>query len=195
MVLEGESQSACCPKNIHHAFLCQPRTEGYSYRYLRYRPDSSLWAMISILPSPTWEIWMVSPRLPTRPSTLIFSFRNFSKAETSKILSLAGCEALMTNCKGAHRQRCDQEWDFNLGILLTFLVVLEDLPFFCDFEKKNDLSLLHHAMISLAERLGQQQSGVKYVRFGEPLLLISGGRGRKEVKLSCAVGGWFWGRW
>lgn len=68
------------------------------YRYLRYRPDSSLWAMISILPSPTWEIWMVSPRLPTRPSTLIFSFRNFSKAETSKILSLAGCEALMMNC-------------------------------------------------------------------------------------------------
>lgn len=71
---------------------------GVPYRYLRYRPDSSLWAMISILPSPTWEIWMVSPRLPTRPSTLIFSFRNFSKAETSKILSLAGCEALMMNC-------------------------------------------------------------------------------------------------
>ncbi len=53
--------------------------------------------MISILPSPCCEILMVSPRLPTRPSTLIFSFRNFSKAETSKILSLAGCEALMMN--------------------------------------------------------------------------------------------------
>lgn len=54
--------------------------------------------MISILPSPCWLILMVSPRLPTRPSTLIFSFRNFSKAETSKILSLAGWEALMMNC-------------------------------------------------------------------------------------------------
>jgi len=48
---------------------------------------------------------MVSPRLPTRPSTLIFSFRNFSKAETSKILSLAGCEALMMNCAGGGGQR------------------------------------------------------------------------------------------
>ncbi len=34
---------------------------------------------------------MVSPRLPVRPSTLILSLRNFSKAKTSKILSLAGC--------------------------------------------------------------------------------------------------------
>lgn len=49
---------------------------------------------------------IVSPSWPTRPSTLIFSFRNFSKAEMSKILSLTGCEALMTN----------------------FLVVLPDLP-------------------------------------------------------------------
>lgn len=37
---------------------------------------------------------------------------------------------------------------------------------------KFDLSLLHHAMISLAERLGQQQSGVMYIQSGEPLLLI-----------------------
>lgn len=45
-------------------------------------------------------------------------------------------------------------------------------------------------MISLAERLGQQQSGVMYIQSGEPLLLIWGGRGRKEVRISCAVGGW-----
>lgn len=50
-------------------------------------------------------------------------------------------------------------------------------------------------MISLAERLGQQQSGVMYIQSGEPLLLIGGGRGRKEVKISCAVGVWFWERW
>lgn len=87
------------------------------YRYLRYRPDSSLWAMISILPSPTWEIWMVSPRLPTRPSTLIFSFRNFSKAETSKILSLAGCEALMMNCiREDVCQRCARGWELEGSI-------------------------------------------------------------------------------
>lgn len=85
-----------CSTNV--PFRTPFKAMSVPYRYLRYRPDSSLWAMISILPSPTWEIWMVSPRLPTRPSTLIFSFRNFSKAETSKILSLAGCEALMMNC-------------------------------------------------------------------------------------------------
>lgn len=37
-------------------------------------------------------------------------------------------------------------------------------------------------MISLAGRLGQQQSGIKYIRFGEPLFLICTRRGRKEVK-------------
>ena len=48
--------------------------------------------------------------------------------------------------------------------------------FFCE---ENDLSLLFHAMISLVssrqsarrERLGQQQSGVMYILFEEPLLL------------------------
>lgn len=89
--------------------------------------------MISILPSPTWEIWMVSPRLPTRPSTLIFSFRNFSKAETSKILSLAGCEALMMNCRAVVRIAPGRQEDQFRGMSFTFLVVLEDLPFFCDF--------------------------------------------------------------
>src|SRR5689334_12679061 len=53
--------------------------------------------MTSILPSPCWEIWMVSPRFPVRPSTLMRSWRNFSKAEMSKILSLTGCEQLMMN--------------------------------------------------------------------------------------------------
>jgi hypothetical protein len=70
---------------------------GATYRYLRYRPESSLWAMISTLPSAVEEILMISPRLPVRPSILIFSFKNFSKAGTSKILSEAGPEALITN--------------------------------------------------------------------------------------------------
>ena len=76
----------------------QPRLERVdTYRYLRYRPEKSVWATTSILPSPCWLICTVSPRLPTRPSTLILSWRNFSKAETSNILSEAGCEALMMN--------------------------------------------------------------------------------------------------
>lgn len=54
--------------------------------------------MTSILPSPCWLILMVSPRLLVRPSTLMRSWRNFSNAETSKILSDAGCDALMINC-------------------------------------------------------------------------------------------------
>lgn len=54
-------------------------------------------ATTSTLPSPVWEMLILSPRLPTRPSTLMRSCRNFSKAETSKILSLAGWEALMVN--------------------------------------------------------------------------------------------------
>lgn len=58
---------------------------------------------------------MVSPRLPTRPSTLIFSFRNFSKAETSKILSLAGCEALMMNCRGRVSSVLFPQWDGRVG--------------------------------------------------------------------------------
>lgn len=53
--------------------------------------------MTSIFPSPCWEIWMVSPRLPVRPSTLMRSWRNFSNAWMSKILSLTGCEQLMMN--------------------------------------------------------------------------------------------------
>lgn len=54
-------------------------------------------ATTSILPSPCWLICTMSPRFPTRPSTLILSWRNFSNAETSKILSEAGCEALIMN--------------------------------------------------------------------------------------------------
>ncbi len=68
-----------------------------AYRYLRYLPENWVCAMTSIFPSPTWEIWTISPRFPTRPSTLILSCRNFSNAATSKILSLAGCEALIMN--------------------------------------------------------------------------------------------------
>ena len=56
-------------------------------------------AITSIFPSPCWLIAIVSPRFPTRLSTLILSCRNFSKAETSKILSEAGWEALMMNCR------------------------------------------------------------------------------------------------
>lgn len=81
--------------------------------------------------------------------------------------------------------------------MLTFFVTLLDLPFFC---WKIDLSLLLHAMISLArsgERLGQQQSGVMYILFGEPLLLMfvmKWERGRKEVGypapvVNCGGGG------
>jgi len=40
---------------------------------------------------------MVSPRFPVRPSILMRSWRNFSKAWMSKILSLTGCEQLMMN--------------------------------------------------------------------------------------------------
>lgn len=37
--------------------------------------------------------------------------------------------------QGELRQRCARLWESLFrGILLTFLVVLEDLPFFCDFE-------------------------------------------------------------
>src|SRR5271170_1494221 len=45
---------------------------------------------------------MESPRLPTRPSTLILSWRNFSNADRSKILSLTGWVQLMMYCKGSH---------------------------------------------------------------------------------------------
>lgn len=56
--------------------------------------------MTSTLPSPCWLMSTVSPRLPTRLSTLILSCRNFSKAAMSKILSDTGCEALIMYCDG-----------------------------------------------------------------------------------------------
>ena len=61
--------------------------------------------MTSILPSPCWLITTVSPRFPTRLSTLILSCKNFSNADTSKILSEAGCEALMVNYLGGEERK------------------------------------------------------------------------------------------
>lgn len=131
--------------------------------------------MISTLPSPCWEILMVSPRLPTRPSTLIFSFRNFSKAETSKILSLAGCEALMTNCTGRVSDELHEESRGRLTDLLGHLGAL-GLGASLLLNTHMNLSLLFYAMIAqatCAEGLGQQQSGgVIYILRWEPFLRL-----------------------
>ena len=83
------------PESITHCPLSQAQSQ--THRYLRYRPENSMWVTTSILPAPAWLIFTASPRLPTRPSTLILSCRNFSNAETSKILSWAGWAALMVN--------------------------------------------------------------------------------------------------
>jgi len=77
--------------------LISPSRCRCTHRYLRYRPENWVCAVTSIFPSPRFLINTTSPRFPTRLSTLILSWRNFSNAETSKILSLAGCEALMMN--------------------------------------------------------------------------------------------------
>ena len=68
---------------------------GFTYKYLRYLPLNGMWLTTSILPSPACEMLTWSPKLPVRPSTLILSCRNFSKALRSKILSETGCEQLM----------------------------------------------------------------------------------------------------
>jgi hypothetical protein len=66
---------------------------------------------------------------------LILSWRNFSKALTSKILSLAGCEALMMNC--ANRQMLAhfasaacilRQMEGRKEIMHTLLVTLACLP-------------------------------------------------------------------
>jgi hypothetical protein len=65
-------------------------------RYFKYRPENlAPLATTTILP-PSREITIVSPKLPVRFSTLIRSWRNFSNAEGSKILSFAGAEASRT---------------------------------------------------------------------------------------------------
>jgi hypothetical protein len=53
----------------------------------------------SIFPSPTDLMSTLSPRLPVRPSTLMRSCRNFSKAPRSKILSETGWLQLMVYWK------------------------------------------------------------------------------------------------
>lgn len=111
-----------------------------THRYFKYRPENWVWAMTSILPSGCWLISTVSPRFPTRLSTLILSCRNFSNAETSKILSEAGWEALIIYCE-LHTKRpsaqkadlCPTEFgetkDMYDGYdVRAFLVILACLP-------------------------------------------------------------------
>ena len=85
----------------------------------------------STFPSPTWLIETLSPRLPVRPSTLMRSCRNFSKAAMSKILSETGCEQLIVYCSF---RLC--QYSLNFGgedekreARQTFLVTLAALPF------------------------------------------------------------------
>ena len=98
----SQSRSCCFLRNFFvllrsWAILHVIQAQYNTHRYFRYRPENSWCATTSILPSPCCDITIVSPRLPVLPSTLIRSCRNFSNAETSKILSLAGWEALMIN--------------------------------------------------------------------------------------------------
>lgn len=104
-----------------------------THKYFKYRPENWVCAITSILPSPCWLIVTVSPRFPTLLSTLILSCRNFSKAETSKILSEAGCDALMMNCHISQRQ--PENKDIKIAsaaqrALTTFFVIF---PGFCPF--------------------------------------------------------------
>jgi hypothetical protein len=134
-------------RNVSFDFLelnCKaPCMDGHTHRYFRYLPENGMCVTTSILPSLTWEIVMESPRLPTRPSTLILSCKNFSKAERSKILSLTGCVQLMvylktmlvtretgseSSSKETHRERRGCE----TCTLHTFLVTFAGLPF-CAF--------------------------------------------------------------
>jgi len=65
-------------------------------RYFKYRPENlAPFATTTIFPS-SLEIVILSPKLPVRLSTLILSWRNFSKAAGSKILSLVGADASRT---------------------------------------------------------------------------------------------------
>jgi hypothetical protein len=65
-------------------------------RYFKYRPENLAPLATTTIFPPSREIAMVSPKLPVRFSTLIRSWRNFSNAEGSKILSFAGAEASRT---------------------------------------------------------------------------------------------------
>ena len=83
------------PNHIHQkhtdSFL-----RNFFVRYFKYRPlNFAPLATTTIFPS-SREIVMLSPRFPVRLSTLILSWRNFSKAAGSKILSFAGAVASST---------------------------------------------------------------------------------------------------
>jgi len=72
---------------------------NFLVRYFKYRPlNFAPFATTAIFPS-SREIVMLSPKFPVRLSTLILSWRNFSKADVSKILSFAGAVASSTYCK------------------------------------------------------------------------------------------------
>lgn len=99
---EGNAVSHCPFRGkwlLLHSAPHMQSSKSDTHRYLRYLPENSWCATTSIFPSPCWLMATVSPRLPTRPSTFILSWRNFSKAATSKILSEAGTEALIMNCR------------------------------------------------------------------------------------------------
>lgn len=106
-----------------------------TYKYFRYRPEKGICETTSILPSPTCEMLICSPRFPVRPSTLIFACRNVSKAERSKILSDTGWEQLMVYYRMSepgHRDRngTAQHMNSECNVLeLTYL--LGNLPLLC----------------------------------------------------------------
>jgi len=69
---------------------------NFFVRYFKYRPlNFAPLATTTIFPS-SRVIERSSPRLPVRPSTLILSWRNFSNADGSKILSFVGADASRT---------------------------------------------------------------------------------------------------
>jgi len=73
--------------------------KNFFVRYFKYRPlNLAPFATTTIFPC-SREIVMLSPKFPVRLSTLILSWRNFSKAEGSKILSFVGADASRTYCR------------------------------------------------------------------------------------------------
>jgi hypothetical protein len=89
--------------------------KNFFVRYFRYRPlNLAPLATTTIFPS-SREIEILSPKFPVRLSTLILSWRNFSKAEGSKILSFVGADASRTYCLSI--RMCVRETYF-LGCLL-----------------------------------------------------------------------------
>lgn len=125
--------------------------------------------MTSIFPSPCWLIWMVSPRLPVRPSTLMRSLRNFSKAWMSKILSLTGCEQLMMNFFVTF-------WFFLAAALRFYIQCVLSLLFWDTRARERPHS--DSGEVVWCSRAGGQQSGCTYG--GRHLDGILGGE-RKEM--------------